>query len=199
MVRTGAKDRMAQGVAIPAFKSPVHAEMYETIFSGWSPTVLAESFELLASFYSLELRQPFRDRRLVEFAMALPTEQLWGGGWSRVAYRNGMQGVLPEKILQRRGKAEFSPQYSAVLAGSQATEVRNIFNDSVLVRLGLADGNALRALVEKYQKAPATNTSLQISDWVALEIAGREILGEQIHIPAGEGELSAKNALQSGN
>ena len=27
------------------------------------------------------------------------------------------------------------------------------------------------ALVEKYQKAPATNTSLQISDWVALEIA----------------------------
>ncbi len=127
--------------------------------------------------------------------MALPTEQLWGGGWSRVAYRNGMRGVLPEKILQRRGKAEFSPQYSAVLAGSQANEVRDILNDSVLERLGLLDGDVLRAQVAQYQIAPATNTTMRISDYVALEIACREILGEPICALRRQGETGVKNAL----
>jgi asparagine synthase (glutamine-hydrolysing) len=192
LVRTGAQDRMTQGVAIPAFKSLVHSEMYEAIFSGWGPTVLTESYDLLASFHGLELRQPFRDRRLVEFAMALPTEQLWGGGWSRVAYRNAMRGVLPEKILQRRGKAEFSPQYSIVLAGSQANEVRDIIKDSVLARLGLLDGDVLREQIEQYQNGPGTNTSVWISDLIALEIACREILGERISAPQVDGETGAE-------
>src|SRR5208337_2595689 len=82
---TGARDRMARLPPIPAFRSITHSEMYAAIFYGWGPTVLTESYELLVSYYGIEMRQPFRDRRLVEFALALPVKQLWRDGWSRVA------------------------------------------------------------------------------------------------------------------
>ncbi len=177
---TGAQGRMDEAPALPAFRNMVQSEMYGAIFTGWGPTVLADAYELLISYLGVELRQPFRDKRLVEFAMALPPPQLWRGGWSRIAFRNAMKGVLPEKVARRWGKARFSPQYDAVLAGSQAQEVRRLMEHSVLVRLGLVDPEALRGIVARYQNAPELNSSLQIADWVALEIECREMLKEPI-------------------
>ena len=197
--RTGARDRMAQPAPIPAFGLPVRSEMYAAIFTGWAPTVLTESYELLMSYSGIEMRQPFRDRRLVEFALALPPNQLWRDGWSRVVFRNALKDVLPEKVLRRRGKGIFLQLYDSVLAGSQAAEVRSLLDHSVLVRLGLADAHVLRNLVKTYQSAPEINSTLVVSDLIAMEIACREMLGEPTFGADSDGETLAKNATQSGS
>jgi asparagine synthase (glutamine-hydrolysing) len=178
MESTGARERMTHLGAVPAFSSVQQSEMYSAIFSGWGPTVLAESYELLVSYFGLEMRQPFRDRRLVEFAFAVPSEQLWRDGWSRVVFRNALKELLPEKVLRRRGKGMFLPVYDSVLAGSQAREVSALLSQSILVKLGLADPLVLEDLVKSYQISPDISSTLVISDLVALELICREILGE---------------------
>jgi asparagine synthase (glutamine-hydrolysing) len=175
---TGASDRMAQVPPIPTFREPVQAEMYAAIFTGWAPTVQTENYELIVAYSGIELRQPFRDRRLVEFALALPPGQLWRDGWSRFAFRNAMRNVVPERILKRRGKGIFVPLYDAVLAGSQASEVKALAENSLLVQLGVADTKVLRNLVRHYQGNPENGSTVVIWDLIALELICREMLGE---------------------
>ncbi len=177
---TGARERLTRASAAPDFPSSRQKEMYALMFSGWGPTVATESYELLGSYFGIEIRQPFRDRRLVEFAFALPADQLWRDAWSRIAFRNAMKGILPDKVRQRRGKGMFVPLYDSVLAGTQAREVAGLFDDSALVRLGLADAEVLQNMVRKYQAAPEFFSTQSVSILVALELQCRDILGDSL-------------------
>lgn len=56
----------------------------------------------------LEMRHPFHDRRLAEFALAIPEEQRWRPGVTKFVIREAMRGMLPESIRGRRDKGEFS-------------------------------------------------------------------------------------------
>ena len=152
--------------------------MYAAAFLGWGPTVATESYELMASYFGVEIRQPFRDRRLVEYAFALPPDQLWRNAMSRFAFRNAMRGILPDNIRRRRGKGMFMPLYDSILAGSQAVEVAALFDDPVLAKLGVADANVVRNFVRKYQAEPKIFSTQTISILVGLELQCREIFGD---------------------
>ncbi|MGB8212672.1 MAG: asparagine synthase-related protein [Anaerolineales bacterium] len=51
--------------------------------------------------HALELRHPYRDRRLVEFVLSLPAYQLYYHGLSKHILRIAMRGILPELIRTR--------------------------------------------------------------------------------------------------
>lgn len=55
----------------------------------------------------IEPRYPMLDRRLVEFCLSLPSRQRFSNGWSRAIFRRAMQGILPEEVQWRGGKAQF--------------------------------------------------------------------------------------------
>ncbi|MCB1058118.1 MAG: hypothetical protein KDD11_21675 [Acidobacteria bacterium] len=61
------------------------------------------------SQHSLELRYPFRDRRLTEVMLQVPTAELYSQGVDRRLLRRAMIGRVPEKVLERRSKASFEP------------------------------------------------------------------------------------------
>ncbi|ETW98172.1 MAG: hypothetical protein ETSY1_19905 [Candidatus Entotheonella factor] len=54
-----------------------------------------------ASQAGVEIRYPYRDRRLVEFMLAIPTHQLYDHGRYKPILRHAMKGLLPEPILNR--------------------------------------------------------------------------------------------------
>jgi asparagine synthase (glutamine-hydrolysing) len=64
-----------------------------------------------ASAAGLDVRHPFNDRRLMEFAFALPEAQRWSGGETKVVMRRALGPVLPESVLRRNDKAEFSSTF----------------------------------------------------------------------------------------
>jgi hypothetical protein len=72
----------------------------------------------------------------------------------------------------------FVALYEWVLTGSQASQVRALFQDSILVKLGVVDAEVVRNLIKEYQIRPVHAVTPTISDLVTLEIACREILGE---------------------
>ena len=174
---SGARARMEQAEPVPEFANPMHEEMYRAMFYGRGPTLAMDGYELFAAHFGLELRQPCKDKRLVELAFMLPVEQLWREGWSRFVLRSAMRGILPEAVRMRRGKGVFRPIYDAVLAGAYRKEVKALFEKSTLVELGLVDSGAIRKLVEVYQQAPEVSSSWEITNLVALELRCRDILG----------------------
>jgi len=57
--------------------------------------------------YETEVRYPMRDRRLVEFMLQIPSEHLYSNNLLRPIIRRAFDGVLPEKIKNRRSKTSF--------------------------------------------------------------------------------------------
>jgi len=59
----------------------------------------------------VEVRFPYRDRRLIELALALPTSQLFSPRKRRPIVREAMRGLLPEEIRLRQSKTSFAPLF----------------------------------------------------------------------------------------
>jgi asparagine synthase (glutamine-hydrolysing) len=68
-----------------------------------------ECTDRTAAAFSVEPRMPFCDRRLLEFCLALPSNQKLHHGWERIVMRRAMEGILPSEIQWRVGKANFAP------------------------------------------------------------------------------------------
>ncbi len=58
--------------------------------------------------FSVEGRVPFLDYRLVEFLFSLPSSFKMHNGFSKYVFREGMGGILPERIRWRTTKLGFS-------------------------------------------------------------------------------------------
>jgi asparagine synthase (glutamine-hydrolysing) len=117
-------------------------------FNSGSFTLVLEQVDRAAAACSIETRHPFLDTRLVEFCMALPTEQKLHQGWSRSILRRAMQGILPESIQWRGGKTDMSP---ACLHGLLT------YNRTLLDRIVCQES----ACLEPYVNLPVLHQSYQ--------------------------------------
>ncbi|NND82635.1 MAG: asparagine synthetase B [Gammaproteobacteria bacterium] len=70
--------------------------------------------------YGVERRFPFRDRDLVEFALALPAEQLRNASVSRPIVMNAFRADLSERLKARNAKTKFHSVMDAGLEREQA-------------------------------------------------------------------------------
>lgn len=75
--------------------------------SGWTSLVL-EIGERQSAEFGIETRHPFLDRRLIDFALALPDDQRRRGTTSKVVLRRAMHAVLPESVRARCDKGDFT-------------------------------------------------------------------------------------------
>ncbi len=67
-------------------------------------TSTAGQFDRSVQAWRAEQRHPLLDRRLAEFCVALPSEQKFHQGQTRLIFRRAMRGVLPEPIRNRDSK-----------------------------------------------------------------------------------------------
>lgn len=74
---------------------------------------MMETLDVLAAFNGVEMRYPFFDRRVIDFCLSLPGLQQRQDGFDRFVLRNAMRGILPEKIRERRRKANLSSGFDA--------------------------------------------------------------------------------------
>ncbi len=76
--------------------------------------------------WGVEMRTPFRDRRLLEFALSLPAHYLYDPdrGLSKALMRHALVDRLPEEIVQRRGKTSLEAifRHGVLGAGRQRLE-----------------------------------------------------------------------------
>jgi asparagine synthase (glutamine-hydrolysing) len=90
---------------------------------------LASTFSLEtgnAARAGVEPRWPMRDRRLVEFALAIPAHQLYRPGWTRWVLRRATAGLLPEPVRRRRRITTLLPLCRRGLVEREAAAVAAI-------------------------------------------------------------------------
>jgi len=78
--------------------------------------------------FSLEMRAPFVDYRLVEFVFSLPACYKIHDGWTKYLLRSGTKGLLPEAIRWRKDKLGFPTPEQAWLRGNQK-KMEEIFSN----------------------------------------------------------------------
>ncbi|MBI4915091.1 MAG: hypothetical protein HY825_04530 [Acidobacteria bacterium] len=71
-------------------------------------------------------RRPYRDRRLIEFAAAVPAHVLHRPGWGKWVQREAMRGLLPEKVRRRRRWSTLFPLAARGLAKQERRKVLEI-------------------------------------------------------------------------
>jgi asparagine synthase (glutamine-hydrolysing) len=75
--------------------------------------------------FGVESRVPFVDHVLVEWLAALPAQMRLFRGWTKAVLREGLAGLLPERIRTRKTKIGFSTPESEWLAGPLAPWVED--------------------------------------------------------------------------
>ncbi|HRA81213.1 MAG TPA: asparagine synthase (glutamine-hydrolyzing) [Thauera sp.] len=80
--------------------------------------------------WSVESRVPFLDYRLVEFAIRLPVEHKLRKGRTKAVLRNGLRGIVPDRVLDRRDKMGFVTPQSRWMDGALGRHVESLCNEA---------------------------------------------------------------------
>jgi asparagine synthase (glutamine-hydrolysing) len=104
----------------------------------------------VAALFGIEERYPFFDKRLVEFCVALPSRQKLLGGWPRSILRRGLDGLLPAQVQWRNDKGDLTGSFHYGLQQKDRDVMRSIVFESPKSLGEFIDGEALRALYDRY-------------------------------------------------
>jgi asparagine synthase (glutamine-hydrolysing) len=154
----------------PEFPHPEQRQIFWALRYGWNIVFQLEQIERLARQYGLELRHPFLDNRLMEFVVALPSDQRHRTEGDRYILRNAMRGLMPEKVRTRVGKSDLAGVIDRELRAQQADEVRALLMSSKLAELGAADREKLLSAFENFVNGSRKIDASEFETVVGLEL-----------------------------
>lgn len=86
--------------------------------------------------FGVEPASPLRDVALVEFVMALPSDQIGGPGRTRRVLRNALRGLVPEAVRERRGKTSFMALFAEGLFHREKSHALALAKNAQVVARG---------------------------------------------------------------
>lgn len=102
-----------------------HPEQAETLLSPFAMMGIAVEMRR-AREHGVELRFPFRDRRLIEFALRLPADHLARPGWRKRLVWRAAEGWLPDEVRLRRRMSDLGPLFARGVGEREHAAVRRL-------------------------------------------------------------------------
>lgn len=113
----------------------------------WFMITLLNRKDRMSMSNSLEVRVPFADYRLVEYAFNIPSEIKFYKGREKGLLRKALKGILPEDIIERK-KSPYpkthNPQYTKIVQ----KKMKDIIKNKTSPILNLIDKKAVKTLIE---------------------------------------------------
>ncbi|MDX2283439.1 MAG: asparagine synthase (glutamine-hydrolyzing) [Bacteroidia bacterium] len=131
-----------QGYAFGSY-SALDQEVFGQFFVSTLPSLL-RNFDRASMMHGIEIRMPFMDYRLVEFAFSLPVESKLGGGYTKRILRDAMQGRMPEPIRTRTYKIGIGAPLGDWFSGPLRSWLPDQVHSQAFLASPLWDGPALR-------------------------------------------------------
>jgi asparagine synthase (glutamine-hydrolysing) len=128
-----------------------------------------ETADKVAAAFSIELRYPFLDKRLVEFCLALPREQKIYLGWTRIIVRRALANILPEEVQWRGGKGDVSLSFARGLLMFERERLEDVILNAPKVIEEYVDIPTLRNVYQRYVDRGTVNDAYTI--WTAVILA----------------------------
>jgi len=145
--KTKLLERLIARRPLPRCRSFAQQDLYECYSSDRVAYSLLGSARWNAHFRS-EGRHPLLDRRVMEFAFAIPDEQRYRHDMSKFVLRQAMRGILPERIRLRPDKADLTAIF---LMAIDALGGERLFDRLNVVDNGWVDG----VMVQKQYRSMA--------------------------------------------
>jgi asparagine synthase (glutamine-hydrolysing) len=117
----------------------------------WLPGDILTKVDRASMANSLEVRSPFLDHRLVEWAATLPPGLKLRGGTGKYVLKRALEPFLPEDILYRT-KQGFSMPIAQWFRGPLRSKLRNAIASPQLVESGLFQPQELERLVVDHEQ-----------------------------------------------
>lgn len=112
----------------------------------WMPTLLDRK-DRMSMAVGLEVRVPYCDHRLVEYAWNVPWELKACDGQEKGLLRRALRGVLPDDVLERR-KSPFPKTHNPAYRAAVRAELLQVLADRTSPLLPLIDVAAVRDLAD---------------------------------------------------
>lgn len=119
----------------------------------------------LSMAYSVELRLPFLDHRLVEFGLSLPTELMFKNGYSKSVLRHSVHNILSDDVRLARKRSIQAPQGKWLADANFHDYVNDIISSQSFKNLGLFNVHKCQAAFKEHQSIQAPNSSF-IWQWI---------------------------------
>lgn len=128
--------------------------------------------ERLAASHGIEVRHPFIDRRLAEFAVAVPPS-LWNEHlFPKYLLRLSMEGLLPDKVRWRRDKPDFWAYWAKGLQGERDRVFKYLAEQhaqerGLLIQKNLLDAYRLYTEMPPDRACPYIFQPLMLKMWLS--------------------------------
>jgi len=128
--------------ALPSFQNQIHLLNSERRLMAYSD---------LWSEMLREIRYPYLDRDLLEFAYAIPQEQIVGVGKRRFLMKRALVGIVPDELLKRKRRA-VATQEPEKDTSTEWPCLADIGHHIVSSSLGIIDPNLLLEALQKARR-----------------------------------------------
>lgn len=135
---------------------------------GLHPFVL-EGLNKAASYFQIEPRYPFYDKRLVEFCLSLPPSCKLRQGWTRWILRTSLHGSLPPEVQWRPKKTWLGSNFSHGFLAYGRTEIEDIILGDFREIENYVDKQVLSDVYQRYRITKSTTDEMYI--WTAIVLA----------------------------
>jgi asparagine synthase (glutamine-hydrolysing) len=143
----------------------------------WLPDDLLVKADKMTMANSVELRVPFLDHKLLEFAAQLPRNQKVRGWTMKYLAKKALAPHVPDEILHRR-KAGFPVPYEAWLRNDLGEWVNGVLRDPRTVSRGYFQPRTIEGLIQRYQAG--AGYAKEIFALVVLELWHRTFVDSQL-------------------
>lgn len=111
---------------------------------------MLELTDSTGSAFSIETRYPFLDRRLIDFTLAVPSEQKLADGWTRLILRRAMEGIVPPEIQWRVRKSDLAYNFVRRLRGDDRDDLFQALFEEPAVLAEYIDMDELRSIHQRF-------------------------------------------------
>ena len=117
--------------------------------------LLSSQGDRVAMAHSLEIRLPFLDYRVIEFASRLPAKWKINGLDEKYILKQSFNGLIPDSIRKRVKQPYRAPIREVFFQDSSSELVDDMMSDDYLCKVGLFNAKKVGKLLERYRKKDA--------------------------------------------
>lgn len=143
---------------------PFEKSAYDEFFFATLPTLL-RNFDKASMLSHIEIRMPFMDYRLVEYAFSLPFMSKVGGGYTKRIVRDALKGIMPEANRIRTFKVGLGAPTSDWFQTYLKEMVMDITADQKFRESSLWDGKNIAQQIESHYQKNTWNLGVAADMW----------------------------------
>lgn len=142
--------------------------------TNWFMLTLLNRKDRMSMMNSLEVRVPFADHRIVQYAFNIPRNIKLLKGREKGLLRKSLEGILPEDIIYRK-KSPYPKTHNPIYTSLVCKEMQNILKDPTSPILDLIDTNVVSEIVK-------TKGSSYKTPWYGQLMTGPQLIAYLIQI-----------------